>query len=230
MRFKTSHNKRSRLLRGNRSDFLVACLFAFLLLLTWSCTARPVNSTIPTTNNPTDATPNYLQALQQKGKLEASFHAFVTLSSGNSMVSIVSEFVVPKIPINWAGSSFTGNLEEAGPGEDVFDEVYGSASDSGDILLSLVFSKRITSTVTGKGTFFRITLQNIPIITVSGSSVSVGTFDGIGPSLQNYIVKIEYIDGYISNGQIVPVTTYVSTDWSNTNPGQMPALQITFGN
>jgi hypothetical protein len=167
--------------------------------------------------------------LQQKGKLEVSFHAFVTLSSGNSMVSIVSEFVVPKVAINWAGSSFSGNLEEAGPGEDVFYEVYGSASDSGDIILSLVFSKRITSTVTGKGTFFRVTLQNIPNTTVSGSSVSVGTFDGSGPSLQNYMVKIEYVDGYISNGQIVPVTTFVSTDWSRTNPGQVPVLQITFG-
>ena len=146
------------------------------------------------------------------------------------MVSIVSEFAVPNVPITWAGSSFSGNLEEAGPGEDVLDEVYGSASDGGDIILSLVFSKRITSTVTGKGTFFRITLKNIPITKVSGSSVIVGIFDGSGPSLQNYIAKIESIDGYISNGQIVPVTTYVSTDWSSTNPGQVPVLQVTFGN
>ncbi len=137
---------------------------------------------------------------------------------------------VPPVPITWAGTSFTGRLEEAGPGEDITYQASGAVSKDGDTLLSLAYSRQVIRPSANSGVFYRVTLQNVPVVNAAdGAANGPGKFEKAGAELQNYVVNIEYADGPLSGGRIAPNTTYVSTDWTNTGTGQTPTLKLAFG-
>jgi len=144
------------------------------------------------------------------------------------------------------GTIFNGILEEKGAGEDITDVVHGSISSDGNGVDSMCYSRQILrNTVNSSGTFYRLTLTNVPLsgvttvtpvvtpnstssVTTPASTSGVGTFQISGSDVQKYITKIEYADGPMNGTQIQSTTTYVTTDWKNTRVGQIPSLRLTF--
>ena len=188
-------------------------------------TTPPV-TTPPVTTPPTPA--NNLGKLQANTVINARFYSIASLTFSNSPVVYPTQFTMPNVPISWNGTSFKGQLEEVGAGEDVLYQAAGNVSPNGATLISFVYSQRIIRT-NNTGTFYRLTLNNLPVgDPADGSIPGWGTFKGVGADLQNYVTKIEYMDGPLSNGQINPMTTYDSTDWSNTSPGSMPTFSLAF--
>jgi hypothetical protein len=118
--------------------------------------------------------------------------------------------------------SFSGKLQESGPGEDITDRVSGTVSADGRILVSLVYSRQILRT-NNSSTSFSVSLSNVPI----DIGTILGSYNYSGAVIQGYISSITYVDGTIVSGQIVASTTYGSTDWGNIQ--QPPTLTITFG-
>jgi hypothetical protein len=60
--------------------------------------------------------------------------------------------------------------------------------------------------------------------------LNAGTISGLftysGTAIQGFTTGTVYTDGPVTAGQITASTSYVSTDWSNT---QQPSLTLTFG-
>ena len=208
---------------------VMAISMAGLAACSSKSTPASISNTVPagTTSQPTASTSapvtsNHLAQLQQNGHLAVTFHALMTFNTSGKTITFPSELFVPPVPIAWSGTSFAGRLEESGPGEDVTDEVSGTVSADGTTLISMVYWRQVLRTGVNSGTYYHVTLQSLPIVVPS-----VGTFNGSGVDLQKHVVNIDYADGSLSGGRIVPATTYVSTDWT-TGAGQMPSLSLTF--
>ena len=228
-------------IEGCKAAALAALAF-MMIAFAGACTARSNPSTAPTTppvsgttspSTPTTSGPppvvppppagEYLPLLQVNGHLAVSLQADMTFLSGGRNLSFPTQLFVPPVPITRNGASFSGRLEESGPGEDVTDLVNGTVSPDGATLLSLVYSRQVLRSA-GTGTFYQVTLQNLPL-----ASATLGAYSGNGPGLQTYVTGIAYEDGPLNGTQIMPTTTYVSTDWAGAS-GQKPALTLTFSN
>jgi hypothetical protein len=191
-------------------------------------TSTPLTSTNPASPS---SIQNILAVVQQTGNMSVSLSAIVSLQVSASTVSYPTVFAADQIPITWTGVNFNGRIEEQGPGEDLVDEAHGSLSADGNRVESMYFSRQVTRPSANSGTFFRVTLTQVPIVTiVNGAATKPGIFDQTSTNLQQYVTKIEYLDGPLVNGQISSLSTYVSTDWLNNNPGQTPSLKLTFAN
>jgi hypothetical protein len=203
------------------------CVLAFLALFLPACNlATPVTPARPTAipGSPANASPvvstEGSRSLKENSRLSVTFFAVVTLDAVTQTFPFPAEFDLPQMPITWNGPSFSGRTEEGGPGEDVTDQVGGNVSSDGSIVESLVYSRRIMRQSQHNGTYYRLTLQNLP--------VSSGSFVKAGADLRQYVAKLEYAEGNIVNGEISPNVTVTSVDWTNPNPGQMPRLNVEF--
>jgi len=111
------------------------------------------------------------------------------------------------------GGTFTGLLEEAGPGADITYQVHGSMSADGAWVDSMFFSREIIRPAINDTDFFRITLRNVPLVrTPDEQRNEQAVCNKAGSDVQRYLVKIEYAN-------------YISTDWSSTSC--VAALKVT---
>lgn len=198
------------------------------IILTISVTLVGLSS-CSKTSTPVSNSPNNLDLLQQNKFLTGRFYGLMTFKFSGTTFTFPTELQIASVPVTWMGELFNGKLEEVGPGEDVTDEVHGSVSSDGNWLVTLYYSRQILRTSNNTGTFFRVTFRNVPIMKqVNGVVTEVGTFEKDGADLQKYVEKIEYIDGTLNGNQIVPTSSYLSTDWKNTGNGLKPSLKLTF--
>ncbi len=178
----------------------------------------------------TSAIQNSLPLIQKNGNLSVKFSGVMTFEYSGTQVTSFSELAVEGVPIIWMERLFSGKLEEFGAGEDITDEVHGSLSADGNWIETFYYSRQILRKTTNpSGTFYRITLKNVPITgAANGSTAGPGNFIKSGADAQKYITKIEYADGPVKGGQINSTTKYVTTDWGNTGKGQVPTMKVTF--
>jgi len=85
----------------------------------------------------------------------------------------------------------------------------------------LTFSRKIIRQA--DGVFFRVTLRNLPV----WAGDNAGTFERAG-DVQKHVAKIEYMEGLVTGGEIVPACSFASADWKSVTPGQVPTLKVTF--
>jgi hypothetical protein len=197
----------------------LAVLIAMALVLSSACSLAGTptsSSTSPSSSAPSSSTitPSVstgLYLLQQNGRLAATFRAMVPQNVNGSSVDYSTEFFVPSLPITWTGASFRGQLNERGSGEDIVYNVSGLVSADGSVLVSLVYSRLITSAGPSSGTFYQVVLRNLTI-------PAAGAFQGTGPGVQQYVAIVESGSALDS----------LQIDWSNTGGGQLPALTVTF--
>ncbi len=169
---------------------------------------------------------NYLNLLQQNGRLTATFKALTTFQFNGAPVTLFAEFSVSQVPLTWTGTSFRGRREEAGPGEDSTDEITGTVSEDGSTMIALAYSRQVLHRSANNGTFFRVSLANVPVVgETNGRATGLGTFQKTGADVRKYIATVEYTDGPLNGNQINPTTTYLSTDWTSM---QLPDLRVTF--
>ena len=169
-----------------------------------------------------------LALIQQNGNLSVKLFAIIDFDYSGVVYRIPSEFVVSGVPLIWMGANFNGKLQNTSGGQVITDEVHGSLSSDGNWVESSYYSRQITRT-NGSGTFYRVTLRNVPVSEQpNGSPVSLGSFERSGADIQKFIAKIEYQDGIIKNGQIDTGIKYISTDWKNNSAGQIPSLKLIF--
>ncbi len=203
------------------------CLALVLLVaLMTACKDAPATSPSTTaTATPTTTGPSHLAILQGTGTFTADFTALVTFRSGQSETTLPAVFFVHRVPITWSATSFAGHLEEQGAGEDITDAVQGAVSADGNMLVSLIYSRRVIRPVLGSGTAYTVILKDVPL----GFGRSTGVFQGSEADVQRYVAAIQYADGLLSGGQIISSIEYVGTDWTASRPAWSPSLTLSFG-
>jgi hypothetical protein len=170
---------------------------------------------------------SYVSLLQQNQGLSARFSGLMTFKSTGTEVVSQTEFAVPPLAIQWMGPVFNGEVEKGGAGDDIKDSVHGSLTPDGTYITSFSFSRQVLSSTTKRGTFYRVTVRNVPIIAGSGTASVSPEFSKTGADVRKYVEKIEYANGPVVNKQITSITEYISTDW-NATAGAAPILKITF--
>lgn len=177
----------------------------------------------PTPSNP----PTQLTPIQQSGNMTARLFGLMTFKSSDTTVASPSEFAVPAISIEWMGPVFSGQLDETDSGSNVTYQVHGKASADGLWLDSAFFSRQTINPTTNTGSFYRVTLRNVPMGKLT-DGVSDGrlTFEKEGSEIQKFVDRIEYGEGTVNGGKITAATTYLSTDWKNSLGGQTPSLKL----
>lgn len=169
-----------------------------------------------------------LPLVQKNGNISIRLFAIMDFDYSGIVYRIPSEFAVSGVPLEWMGANFGGKTLNTSGGQSVADEVHGSVSSDGGWIDSLYYSRQIART-NGSGTLYRITLRNVPINEeIKGAPAQLGTFERSGSDIQKFIARIEYKDGIIKNGQIDSGVNYISTDWKNNSPGQIPSLKLAF--
>ena len=221
---------RLRVDRRAKSFSVGAVVIAILLFGLAGCN-RPTSATAatsttsPTVRPPASSITQATLAITQSKSLSVSLYGLMTFSVSGSSSSYPTQLFVPAVPLTWSGTSFTGRLEEAGPGEDITDEVSGAVSSDGSMAESVRYSRKVIRSEAGNGTSYTVALHNVPLGPVSQA---IGGFQKSGAEVQNYVASIEYADGPLSGGDVVPSTKYVSTDWANSTAGQAPVLKGIF--
>jgi hypothetical protein len=202
---------------------LVITTAAFIVL--YGCAANSTPSPAPEATIQTN-----LALIQQNGNLSARLYGIMDFDYSGSVVRSPTELAVSGVPLQWMGANFNGKLQKSSTTEDVIDEVHGSFSDDGNWVESIYYSRQILRKGTNSsGTFYRINLKNIPINEGgSGTAANPGIFERSGTDIQKFINRIEYIDGLMKDGQIEPTIKYISTDWTNSSPGQTPSINLVF--
>ena len=190
--------------------------------------------TSPTVNNSANVTtpannatiPTSLSA--NRNYLSARFSGLVTFNVSGATVINATEFTMPRVPLVWAGHSFSGEIKQIGHLEYILYQTAGNVSPDGSKLESVVYSRKIIR-ASNDGNFYRISISNLPISSAANASQQGWeTFKGTGADLQNYITMIEYAAGPTAGEEINPQTTYLSTDWANMNPGKKPVFSLSF--
>ncbi|GEM_PF-1581754 len=183
------------------------------------------------TNTPPEPTPStsptQLTPIQQSGNMTARLFGLMTFRSPDTTVMSPSEFAVPAISIEWMGPVFSGQLDETDSGSNVTYQVHGKASADGLWLDSAFFSRQTINPATNTGSFYRVTLRNVPMGKLTdGVSDGQLTFEKEGSEIQKFVDRIEYGEGPVNGGKITATTTYLSTDWKNSLNGQIPSLKL----
>ncbi len=218
----------------HRNHLSVAMAMSILMLSLAAC--RPITkptavpSTTPTlapSATQTPLTTSYLVSLQQDLHLAVRLYGLTTFNYASTTATFPSEFFIPSVPIVWSGISFNGQLEEAGAGEDITDRVDGAVSSDATSVVSLVYSRQVIRRGVGNGTWYQVTLHNIPIVQITnGVASGLGIFEITGSAVEKYVAKVEYTDGPLSGQQIIATTTFGSIDWANESTH--PNLKVTF--
>jgi hypothetical protein len=152
------------------------------------------------------------------GNLSARLFGLATFEGYNQTIDWPIEYAVPPISISWMGNIFNGLLEGAGPGGYITYQVHGSVSDDGAWIESMFFSKKVFNPTSNTGVFFRVTLQNVPLVQTTdesgnGQAKSVKS----GPDVQRFLTRVEYI--------FDPNFTYLGTNCGDTTV--VAALSVT---
>lgn len=205
------------------SRLVLAATTAVLILILAACAPKvPPPATVPSaTVNSRDN----LFSLREYASLTVTMSCLMTFDCYKTTFTWSSEFAVQDVPIDWMDRIYSGRLDKSSPGNDTTDLVHGSVSADGEWLDSAMFSRQVSRALQKTSTMYRVTLRNLPIASLVRDQCK---FEKTGADLQKYVVKIEYLDGPLSGTQIVPNTTYLSTDWQNTTAGQTPALKLQF--
>jgi hypothetical protein len=171
-----------------------------------------------------------LALLQQNGNLSARLYGIMDFDYSGAVVRSPTELAVSGVPLQWMGANFNGKLQKSSTTEDVIDEVHGSISADGSWVESIYYSRQVLRKgANSSGTFYRINLKNIPINEgQNGADVNPGIFERSGTDIQKFITRIEYVDGLMKDGEIDPSIKYISTDWTNSSPGQTPSIKLVF--
>jgi hypothetical protein len=153
--------------------------------------------------------------LKTAGNMTVDFKAMMTFNvvadSGGDTFTSATVKDVPAVPITWMGNIFNGTVTDSGPGYSLTDQVHGSISSDGLWINEMTFSRKINRQTSG-GSYFSVTLNNVSIDKVEeGSTPILASFDKKGIDVRKYVNDIEYSSG----GTIG--TTYLSTDWNDTN-------------
>ncbi len=165
--------------------------------------------------------------LQKDTTLTARLYVLINFEIDNAAIAFPIEFTIPPMTIAWKGKTFSGKTEKTGPGSDTVYQLNGAVSSDGLRLESLVYSRQIWRPGSNQGTFYKVTLKDVPIgRLVSGKVENLGKLDLAGPSVQRFVEKIEYIEGPLNVGQIIPTTNLISIEWAN--PLTQPALSLAF--
>jgi hypothetical protein len=128
------------------------------------------------------------------GNLSARLFGLATFEGYEQTIEWPIEYAVPPISISWMGNIFNGLLEGAGPGGYTTYQVHGSVSDDGAWIESMFFSKKVLNPTSNTGVFFRVTLQNVPLVrAVDESGNEQASSNKSGPDVQRFLSKVEYI-------------------------------------
>jgi hypothetical protein len=202
---------------------VMTALILAALLLSTSC-APKINTNSVLTKEPAN-----LKILKQYGNISARFYAIMTFTGLGATVDFPSELAIPPLSIEWMGNIFSGKLVGFGPGGEITYQVHGSVSDDGLWLDSLSYSREIIWGSANSGSFYRVTMQNLPIGSEFNGAVSnIGECEKTGSDIQRYLVKIEFAEGTLDGRKIISTTNYISTDWKNIGVGQTPSLSVKF--
>jgi hypothetical protein len=184
-------------------------------------------SASPPTDPATRAiTLNGLASMQLYDVVAVKFNALMSFSFTGTTVDHPADFSVLQIPITWTDTSFIGQRQDISPGTNILYLAEGRVSPDGLRLLSLVYSRKVNQDA-GNGSFYRVTLSDLPLTNViKEASEGKGVYEKKGADLKNNVIKIEYVDGQRSEGQMDSLTTFIGADWTSTNP--VPALKLTF--
>ncbi len=166
-----------------------------------------------------------LTALQQYKYMNARLYGQMTFDIEGEQFTWPAELIIASVPLEWMGQVFNGTLTAGASGNDLIDKIHGSVSADGAWLLSLSFSRQIIR-IGENGTYYRVTLKNVPI-GVNSYATSPGVFEKVG-DIQKYVEEIRYIDGRWDGSKIIPNVNYISTNWVNTRSGLQPILKLTF--
>ena len=195
-----------------------------LLMIALTCCSAPASSTLPAKSA---SGQNKLTLLQKRGFVTAKLFGVMTRSFAETSFEARTEMVVTSVPITWMGQVFNGRKEYAGPGFNLTDQVHGGASADGEWLLSFSFSRQAFRPHGQAMLSYRVQLKNVPIATSPKKAQGdPGNFEKAG-DIQKFVEKIEYTDGVWSNGVLVPGSSFVSFDWTNTDNALRPTLKIT---
>ena len=124
----------------------------------------------------TSGTPVYLGELQKNGNISVRFFGLMTFNGLGATVSLPAELAIPSLSITWMGHIFTGGGDDVGAGEEITYQVHGTASQDGLWLDTLSYSRQVIWKGKNSGTFYRVTMTNVPIATMSGGKpVGQGT-------------------------------------------------------
>jgi hypothetical protein len=181
-----------------------------------SCTRAPATAA---------TTQGALTALQQYKYMNARLYGQMTFDIDGEQFTWPAELIIASVPLEWMGQVFNGTLTAGASGNDLTDKIHGSVSADGAWLLSLSFSRQIIR-IGENGTYYRVTLKNVPI-GVNSYVVEPGKFEKVG-DIQKYVEEIQYIDGRWDGSKIIPNVNYISTNWINTRNGLEPVLKLTF--
>jgi hypothetical protein len=128
------------------------------------------------------------------GNVSARLFGLATFEGYEQTIEWPIEYAVPPISISWMGNVFNGLLEGAGPGGYITYQVHGSVSDDGAWIESMFFSKKILNPTSNAGVFFRVTLQNVPLVrTLDESGNEQAASSKSGSDVQRFLTKVEYI-------------------------------------
>jgi len=195
---------------------LVLVVLSIVLFGSVSCTKAP---------DPAATTQGALAALQQYKYMNARLYGQMTFDIDGEQFTWPAELIIASVPLEWMGQVFNGTLTAGASGNDLTDKIHGSVSADGAWLLSLSFSRQIIR-IGENGTYYRVTLKNVPI-GVNSYVIEPGKFEKVG-DIQKYVEEIQYIDGRWDGSKIIPNVNYISTNWINTRNGLEPVLKLTF--
>jgi hypothetical protein len=182
----------------------VLSVLVVILALVSACGGKApigdLSSTAPTTTAP----------YAVFGNLSAKLYGLATFEGYDQTFSYPIQFEIPPISITWMGTIFNGLLQGAGAGLDTTYQVHGNVSADGKWIESMSFSQEITGPSGYSGNFFRVTLQNVPLIqTLDASGNAKATSNKVGTDVQRFVTKVEYQAA--STG-----FSYISTDLADT--------------
>ena len=195
---------------------LVLLVLSNMLYVSTSCSNSPA---------PASTTQGALTALQQYKYMNARLYGQMTFDIDGEQFTWPAELIIASVPLEWMGQVFNGTLKAGASGNDLTDKIHGSVSADGAWLLSLSFSRQIVR-IGENGTYYRVTLKNVPI-GANSYVTAPGVFEKVG-DIQKYVEEIQYIDGRWDGSKIIPNVNYISTNWVNTRSGLQPILKLTF--
>lgn len=176
---------------------------------------------------PLTASPDIAAELLLYKQFSAKLNAVMTFESSGTAVTVPTELGVTAVPIEWMGLTFTGTLQNTGSGGDAIEQVHGTISEDGQWISSLTYSRKLTFPYLikgSRGTQYTVALRNLPL--PGGGWPNTLNIEQSGSEVQKYVVKITWLQGPMSEGQIVDTTRYLASDWKTPDTEKMPRVKL----
>ena len=135
----------------------------------------------------------------------------------------VSQFWIPyqsinskhEIPITWNGTTFSGKYGYGTAQAGQVQEVSGTVSPDGNLLITLISSYRSTNYGSNwtSETITKVELKNMPLSSPYKDAAHA-RFEQRGVDIQKYVSKMEHSNTTLRNGQKESSYTFASRDWT----------------